>query len=154
MIVLPQDIYQYRVGYFRTLYGLRSKRLANSIYVHKKRLKASTHFSTLDYLLAIHHFEGKCCYCDKRMIPGKENTPDCMTLDLFIPHSRGGLLVPGNVVVACYECNQNKYNALPFFFLMQYRYTAGIDRYREIFRFLMQRGIEGSYQGQGNVCAG
>ena len=46
--------------------------------------------------------DGVCHYC------GKKCPPEELTMDHIIPIARGGKSTKGNIVVCCFECNQNK----------------------------------------------
>jgi 5-methylcytosine-specific restriction endonuclease McrA len=46
--------------------------------------------------------KGTCHYC------GKTFPPDELTMDHLIPVARGGTSTKGNVVPACFACNQSK----------------------------------------------
>lgn len=46
--------------------------------------------------------KGICHYC------GKTFPPDDLTMDHIIPVARGGTSTKGNVVPACFACNQSK----------------------------------------------
>lgn len=50
--------------------------------------------------------EGRCRYC------GDALQRRLATVDHLIPRSRGGPDVAENLVIACYDCNQRKANAL------------------------------------------
>lgn len=51
--------------------------------------------------------KGECHHCHGRFPPGK------LTMDHLIPVARGGKSVKGNVVPACFACNQAKAAATP-----------------------------------------
>ena len=51
--------------------------------------------------------KGECHYCHKHF------PPDRLTMDHLIPVARGGTSTKGNVVPACFACNQAKAAATP-----------------------------------------
>ncbi len=61
---------------------------------------------------------GKCVYCRVPLVrgthtpPGQREPGNTATLDHIKPHSQGGFLKVGNVVLACRSCN-NKRGAMP-----------------------------------------
>lgn len=46
--------------------------------------------------------KGRCHYCNRTF------APDELTMDHLIPVARGGTSTKGNVVPACFACNQSK----------------------------------------------
>jgi 5-methylcytosine-specific restriction endonuclease McrA len=54
---------------------------------------------------------GRCVYCGiaaRRPSPGVKRGPDLATLDHVHPRSLGGPLTPGNLVLACSACNNER----------------------------------------------
>ena len=54
---------------------------------------------------------GRCVYCGipaRRPGPGVKRAPDLATLDHVHPRSFGGPLTPGNLVLACSACNNER----------------------------------------------
>jgi 5-methylcytosine-specific restriction endonuclease McrA len=54
---------------------------------------------------------GRCVYCGipaRRPGPGVKRAPDLATLDHVHPRSFGGPLPPGNLVLACSACNNER----------------------------------------------
>lgn len=51
--------------------------------------------------------KGECHYCHKHF------PPDKLTMDHIIPVARGGTSTKGNVVPACFACNQSKAASTP-----------------------------------------
>jgi 5-methylcytosine-specific restriction endonuclease McrA len=54
---------------------------------------------------------GRCVYCGipaRRPGPGVKRAPDLATLDHVHPRSFGGPLTPGNLVIACSACNNER----------------------------------------------
>jgi len=51
--------------------------------------------------------QGICYYCEKKYASRD------LTMDHIVPLARGGISTPGNVVVSCHSCNQNKKLRIP-----------------------------------------
>lgn len=87
----------------------------NAIYQKRKatllglppELNTLTSLDILEVLSA-----GKCFYCDKL---GK------MTIDHYIPLSKGGINTRGNIVAACSTCQSQKFNKMPEVFMDELR---------------------------------
>lgn len=56
--------------------------------------------------------DGKCFYCGKRMLSA-DGKGDDLTIDHFIPLSKGGNDHHHNYVLACRLCNESKADRLP-----------------------------------------
>lgn len=56
--------------------------------------------------------KGECFYCGKKML-SKDGHGDDLTLDHFIPLSKGGTNHHTNYVLACRSCNLEKADQLP-----------------------------------------
>lgn len=54
----------------------------------------------------------KCFWCNDRLHPPGPY-PNSMTLDHYIPRSRGGTNMLSNLVLCCPPCNRGKGNMLP-----------------------------------------
>ena len=78
-----------------------NKRADRELRSQKRRHEYRHNFKTEDWLEALEHFEHKCAYC---------NTSGKMTIDHFIPFSKGGELAKGNIIPACKSCNSSKNN--------------------------------------------
>jgi 5-methylcytosine-specific restriction endonuclease McrA len=77
----------------------------------------------------------RCVYCAAPL------APEFATLDHVLPVSRGGSHVPGNLVIACHECNQLKGNALPLDFFMMHPWAgANFMRYARAVHRALKRG--------------
>lgn len=63
--------------------------------------------------------EKKCVYCGSRKH---------LTVDHYIPRSRGGTSDPSNLVLACSDCNENKGDSLPLNFV--WRRVNGNNQHR------------------------
>lgn len=55
----------------------------------------------------------RCYYCREFMFLGTELEAGLLvsriaTMDHLVPHAKGGAFVDGNLVLACYECNQTR----------------------------------------------
>jgi 5-methylcytosine-specific restriction endonuclease McrA len=57
---------------------------------------------------------GLCHYCQLPMTPCDGRSPASETLDHIVPVSAGGRSNPGNVVAACFTCNQVKADSCQF----------------------------------------
>lgn len=58
-----------------------------------------------DWEQIVKRFRWRCIYCGKK--------PKALTMDHFVPISKGGKHEPGNVVPACFSCNSKKQAILP-----------------------------------------
>lgn len=57
--------------------------------------------------------DGKCYWCKEQMNEGAENSdPRQLTGDHLKPLHQGGKTVPGNIVAACRECNNERHPEL------------------------------------------
>ena len=71
----------------------------------KRKLAKSGQIVTFkEWVTIIEKNKGRCFYCRKK----KQ-----LTMDHFMPLSKGGKHVARNIVPACRECNSKKYNKLP-----------------------------------------
>jgi 5-methylcytosine-specific restriction endonuclease McrA len=50
----------------------------------------------------------RCYYCNRELLPKGRKSKRRATLDHRIPKSQGGTDDIGNLVLACYQCNQHK----------------------------------------------
>lgn len=63
------------------------------------------------YLRALVARDGpRCCWCGEDTTPGVSG-PRQATIEHLLPRSKGGALVPGNLAVACYGCNNGRGDA-------------------------------------------
>jgi len=77
----------------------------------------------------------RCVYCATLL------TPDLATLDHVHPVSRGGTHAPGNLVIACFGCNQLKGDAMPFEFFARFPWAgANFTRYARAVHRALKRG--------------
>jgi 5-methylcytosine-specific restriction endonuclease McrA len=77
----------------------------------------------------------RCVYCATPL------TPEQATLDHVFPVSKGGLHSPGNLVVACHDCNQLKGDLLPVEFFARYPWAgANFCRYARAVHRALKRG--------------
>jgi len=77
------------------------KRLANQRRKALKRQLPAT-LTADDWLYVKQEFGNRCCYCGE--------APDVMSQDHFIPVTKYGEYVMGNVLPACMRCNTSKLN--------------------------------------------
>lgn len=88
-------------AYRKTAEGRLTKLRAKA----RRRQRMGTHNLTAkQWGRVIDAFDNKCAYC-------MENTS--LTVDHFIPISRGGSTTMGNIVCACASCNSSKQDKLP-----------------------------------------
>jgi 5-methylcytosine-specific restriction endonuclease McrA len=77
----------------------------------------------------------RCVYCATPL------TPEFATLDHVLPVSRGGTHAPGNLVIACFRCNQLKGDALPLDFFMRHPWAGeNFTRYARAVHRALKRG--------------
>lgn len=77
----------------------------------------------------------RCVYCATPL------NPEHATLDHVHPVSRGGTHAPGNLVIACFHCNQLKGDALPLEFFARYPWAgANFTRYARAVHRALKRG--------------
>jgi 5-methylcytosine-specific restriction endonuclease McrA len=68
-------------------------------------------------------------------------TPELATLDHVHPVSRGGTHAPGNLVIACFTCNQLKGDAMPLDFFARFPWAgANFTRYARAVHRALKRG--------------
>jgi 5-methylcytosine-specific restriction endonuclease McrA len=65
----------------------------------KSAIVPSMPFTADDWKETVDRFQGRCCYC-------QQAKP--LTLDHFIPVSKGGMHIKSNIVPACRSCNSRK----------------------------------------------
>lgn len=97
----------YKRGYFRSKSGKASRARTEA-----KRRAANTIAATLtaeEWGAIIRASKGYCYWCHEKF---KRSGPKKMTRDHVIPLSKGGHHTKENVVAACQECNNHKYNHL------------------------------------------
>ena len=77
----------------------------------------------------------RCVYCATPL------TPESATIDHVLPLSRGGTHAPGNLVVACHDCNQLKGDQLPLeFFARHPQAGENFMRYARAVHRALKRG--------------
>ncbi|NEJ73757.1 HNH endonuclease [Rhizobium phaseoli] len=65
---------------------------------------------------------GKCCYCNRLMVIGKDrNRPDAATLEHLIAGRRKGWTRRDNMAAACRECNGMRGSAMDWLMFKTYR---------------------------------
>lgn len=57
--------------------------------------------------------DGRCYYCGKKLYLKRGTGRRLMTVDHFIPKSKGGSRFVENMVPACHPCNLRKGNLMP-----------------------------------------
>jgi 5-methylcytosine-specific restriction endonuclease McrA len=91
---------------------------------HSRRTRSPRHQKRAVKRATMRDCGRRCVYCATPL------EPDQATLDHVQPVSRGGTHAPGNLVIACRECNQLKGDALPLEFFEQYPWAgANFMRY-------------------------
>ncbi len=92
----PDRIRKYQQKYFQTPSG-KSSRIRNE----QKRRAIKNQCHSLPYKPEdiLNLFDGECAYCGSK---------DKLTLDHFIPITKGGSNVQGNLLPACQSCNCSK----------------------------------------------
>lgn len=75
------------------------KRFSNEKRRTKKQL-LEYNFSKKQWKECINHFDGLCCYCGEQV--------EILSMDHFIPLSKGGEWTLNNIVPSCISCNSSK----------------------------------------------
>lgn len=104
LLTLPLDIDESHPHYteiVRYYIKYANKRTDKKLTSQRRRHDYNHNFKTEDWLEAVEHFGHKCAYCGKH---------EKMTIDHFVPFSKGGELAKGNVIPACKKCNSSKNN--------------------------------------------
>jgi 5-methylcytosine-specific restriction endonuclease McrA len=89
----------------------------NRVYMNKRRTLLNNngeYYSELEWERTKNAFGNQCAYCG-----GKER----ITLDHFVPVTKGGATVISNVVPACKSCNSKKHNTMPNIFCSKNTYA-------------------------------
>ncbi len=104
----PEYYYQYQKKYVKEHHEMYRISWRNKD--HKRRsITKLGHVSALDWKLILKSTNGCCFYCGI----GNIN----MTMDHYIPLSKGGQHYPKNIVPACHKCNSRKNNMMPDLFM-------------------------------------
>lgn len=77
------------------------KRIEQKLVAQRRRHDHQQNFKSVDWLGAVNYFNYRCAYC---------GASDSLTVDHFIPFSKGGELVKENIIPACTRCNSSKNN--------------------------------------------
>lgn len=71
------------------------------VHLDEQSGRAFSHRAWKRHLKQIHDY---CCYC---------GAPDPSTLDHYVPRYLGGSSHPDNLVLCCWQCNQEKSHSQP-----------------------------------------
>jgi 5-methylcytosine-specific restriction endonuclease McrA len=119
---------------FRRQFRVFIPRTARGI-TRRSRRRAARHQKWVVKRATMRDCSRRCVYCATPL------TPDTATLDHVQPLSRRGTHDPGNLVVACRECNQLKGDALPLEFFARYPWAgANFMRYARAVHRALKRG--------------
>ena len=102
---------------------------------HRTRRRPARHLKRAIKRATMRDCGRRCVYCATPL------TPESATLDHVLPLSRGGTHAPGNLVIACHDCNQLKGDALPLeFFARNPHAGANFMRYARAVHRALKRG--------------
>ena len=99
-----------------------------SVLVRRTKMKnAEATLIKEDWQKIIKFFNNECAYCG--------DTPNKLTLDHFVPVSRGGELTVNNSIPACGRCNESKNDKDFFLWYPLYKHFDK-DRFKKVVKFL------------------